>query len=78
MTGFTRRIARESADRIHSGGRARAVIVELDPSRPTLIGFRLKRCRETYYLPISHLWREAVRNELARQRAERKKARAAK
>lgn len=75
VTGFTRHLARESADRIHSGGRTRSVIVELDPSTPTLIGFRLKGTRSTYHLPIAHAFREAMRNELARRRAERKKER---
>lgn len=77
MTGFTRRTIRESADRIHSAGRARAVVIELDPAMPTLVGFRLKGTRTTYRLPIAHLFREAVRNEQARQRAERKKQRQA-
>lgn len=75
MIGYTRKIVRESADVIHSAGRSRAVIVEFDPTKPGLIGFRLKRCRQTYYLPAAWCWRESVRNELARLRAERKRER---
>jgi hypothetical protein len=48
------------------------VVVELCPDRPTLIGFRLKGTRKTYYLPIDHCYREALRAEIARLKAERK------
>lgn len=75
MTGFTRKLARQSAASIHSAGRKRSVIVELNPATPTLLGFRLMKCRRVYYLPIDYCFREAVRAEVARERAERKKAR---
>lgn len=70
MIAVTRHLARESATSMHSAGKARAVIVELSPPG-TLIGFRLKGTRRTYHLPIDHCYREAVRNELARQKRER-------
>lgn len=74
MTPITRPLARESAKRLHSAGKARAVIVELAPPGE-LIGFRLKGTRRTYYLPIDWAFREAMRCEIARQKAERRKAR---
>jgi len=77
MIEVTRRLQRVSDSHIHSGGRTRAVIVELSPDRPGLIGFRLKGTRRTYYLPIDACYRDAVRCELARQKAERKKEREA-
>lgn len=75
MTGITRPLARESAAGLHSAGRRRAVVIILDPSRPTLIGLRLKGNRTIYYAAIDWLYREAVRSELARQKAERKRLR---
>lgn len=76
MTPINRPLARESANGIHSAGRRRPIIVELAPPG-LLVGFRLKGARRTYWLPIDHCYREAVRNELARQKAERKKLRKA-
>lgn len=75
MTPCTRKLARESAAAIHSQGRTREVIVELRPPLD-VIGFRLKGCRQTYFLPVAHCFREALKNELARRRAEKRKARA--
>jgi len=76
MTGFTR-LRRESGAYVHSAGRQRAVVLELDASRPSLLGFRLKRTKAVYYLPVDWCYREAVRNELARRKAERARLRAA-
>ena len=72
MTGITRPCIRCSDAALHSLGRRRLVIVELRPDRPAVIGFRLKGTRKTYYLPIDHCYREALRAELARLKAERK------
>lgn len=77
MTPINRHLARESHCTIHSDGRRRVIVLELDPSMPTLVGFRLKGTRTTYRLPIDHCYREAVRAELARRRAERKRERKA-
>jgi hypothetical protein len=74
-TAINRRCRRESSASVHSQGRRRAVIIQLDPTTPTLVGFRLKGTRTTYYLPIDHCFREALRAELARRKAERKRAR---
>ncbi len=75
MTPINRPLARESAAVVYSAGRRRPVVLELDPGMPDLVGFRLRGTRTTYYLPIGHCGREAVRNELARRKAERKKLR---
>lgn len=73
MTPINRPLKRESAALVHSQGRRRKVVVELMPPGQ-LVGFRLHGTRRTYWLPIEWCWREAVRSELARQKAERKKA----
>lgn len=70
MTPINRPLARESAAAMHSAGKARPIIVELSPPG-ALVGFRLKGTRRTYHLPIDWLYREAVRNEIARQKRER-------
>lgn len=71
MTGFTKHLQRQSRAAIHSGGRSRPIVVELMPPGE-VIGFRLKGTRQTYYLPIATCYRDALRAELARQKAERK------
>jgi hypothetical protein len=73
MIGITRSLSRLTPSAIHSGGKRRQIVLELDPHRPGLVGFRLQRTRTTYYLPVEHLFREALRLELARQRTERKR-----
>ena len=70
MTPVTRPLARESAAAMHSAGRARAIVIELTPPGE-LIGFRLKGTRRTYNLPVAWCYREALRNEVARQKRER-------
>lgn len=77
MTPINRDLSRESAARMHSAGKARAVIVELSPPG-ILIGFRLKGTRRTYHLPIDWAYREAMRAEMARQKAARAAERKAK
>lgn len=74
MIAITRPLKRESAAAVHSGGRARMIIIELRPPGD-LVGFRLERTRTTYSLPVAWCYREAVRAEMARQKAERKAAR---
>lgn len=73
MMTINRRLRRESLASIHSGGRRRAVVIELDPNTPGLIGFRLKGTRTTYQLPVDFCFREACRAEMARRKAERKR-----
>lgn len=80
MTPITRPLARESSAALYSAGRRRPVVIELQPDGPGsigagFIGFRLKGTRRTYYLPIDWAFREAVRAEIPRQKAERRKAR---
>jgi hypothetical protein len=77
VTTINRKLARESSSGIYSGGQHRAVIIELTPPGD-VIGFRLKGTRRSYCLPVAHCFREAMRNELARLQAERKKSAAKK
>ena len=77
MTGFTRRISRLSVAAIHSAGRSRPIVVEFMPPG-NVLGFRLQGCKRTYYLPIAHCFREAIRAETARAKAERRKEKAEK
>jgi uncharacterized ParB-like nuclease family protein len=76
MTSITRHLARLTACTMTSCGQRRPIVLELDPRTPTLVGFRLKGTRSTYYLPIDHCFREAMRNELARRKVEKKRLRA--
>jgi hypothetical protein len=72
----SRRVKRESIASIHSAGKRRTIIVELDPNIPQLVGFRLKGTRTTYHLPIDYCWREACRLEvLARKRLRKEQRR---
>lgn len=72
MTPISRRLLRETPCAVHSAGRRRAIVIELDPRRPGLLGLRLKGTRTVYNLPIDWCYREAVRAELARRKAERR------
>jgi len=77
MIGVTRRLQRLTPASIHSGGRRRAIIVEMSPGMegkpgPGFIGFRLHGTRTTYYLPVDWCFREACKAELQRARAERR------
>jgi hypothetical protein len=74
MTGINRNVIRQSTHAIHSAGRRRPIVIELHPPGD-VIGFRLKGTRTTYCLPVDWCYREALRNELARRKAERRKAR---
>lgn len=74
MISVNRKLSRRSSATVYSQGRRREIVVELAPPG-VLIGFRLAKRRTTYYLPIGFCFREAVRLELARQKAERKKQR---
>lgn len=74
MIAVTRALSRQSPARVHSGGRSRQIVIELAPPGD-VIGFRLKGTRTTYHLPVDWCYREALKAELARRRAERKKAR---
>lgn len=75
MIGITRSLKRLTTASIHSCGKRRAVVVSLAPATASLVGFRLAGTRTTYYLPVDWCFREAVRADLARKRAERKAAR---
>lgn len=84
-TTVNRRLVRQTDAAVYSQGRSRPVIIEIHPTangtgKPgaQYIGLRLARTRKTYYLPVDWIFREAVRADLARVRAERKKARAEK
>ena len=72
-TTVNRAVKRQSATAIYSQGRARSVIVEIEPPG-AVIGFRLKGTRRTYRLPIDWCYREALRAEIARVKAEKRKA----
>ena len=79
---INRRLVRLTAAKLHSAGKTRGVVVEFNPDangrgKPGsgFIGLRLSGTRTTYYLPVDWCFREAVRNELARTRAERKRQR---
>jgi len=74
MIEVTRPLSRLSCSAIHSGGKSRGIVIELQPPG-NIIGFRLKGTRKTYYLPVDHCFREAMRAELARQKRERIEAR---
>lgn len=75
MIGVTRPLARISTAAVHSAGRTRAIVVELMPPGE-VVGFRLKGTRRTYWLPISWCYREALKAEVVRQRAEWRKGKA--
>lgn len=75
MIEITRPVKRISAATVRHLGTMRPVVIELDPTRPNLIGFRLKGTRKVWYLPVDYCFRESIRNELARIKAERARAR---
>lgn len=82
MTPINRRLRRQTASVIHSAGRRRYVVLELSPGGdgtpgPGFVGFRLMGTRTIYYLPVDWCFREALKAELARRRAERKAKRKA-
>lgn len=76
-TTVNRKLQRQSSTAVYSGGRARSVIVELEPPG-SLIGFRLKGTRRTYRLPVDWCYREALRAEIARVKLEKRKAKGVK
>jgi hypothetical protein len=76
MIEVRRPVRRVSGAKVYDRSKPRPVVVELSPPG-VVIGFRLKGNRRAYYLPIDWCFREAVRVELARAKAERAKARKA-
>lgn len=74
MTHVTRKLARVSLAAIYSAGKTRAIVVELEPPGD-LVGFRLKGTRTVYFLPVAECYRLAVRAEMDRRKAEKRKAR---
>jgi hypothetical protein len=60
---------------MYDRGRPRPIVVSLDPSRPSLIGLRLKGTRRVYWIAVDGAYKLAVRNAIAAERAERAKAR---
>lgn len=77
-----RKLARLTSAALFSKGRNRGIVLEIHPDangngKPGagFIGLRLSGTRKTYYLPVDWCFREAVRADLARTRAERKQVR---
>jgi hypothetical protein len=75
MTGITRQLQRLTSASMYDQGRSRPIVVSLGPTRPTLIGLRLKGRRTTYYIDTAQAYRLAVRNHAEALKAERRKAR---
>lgn len=76
MTHVTRKVQRISPAAVYSQGRLRSVIICVEPPGD-LVGFRLKGTRRTWTLPVSWCYLEACRATLAREKAEKRKARKA-
>lgn len=73
MTPVTRPVVRETAARVFSGGSFPVVIEIVPPGH--LIRLRLKgRRKAVYSLSVEWLYQEAVRQAVARQRDENRKA----
>lgn len=70
VTRTTRPIRRETSAWVYSGGRRRAVIVEILPPGDVL-RFRLKGTRRVYTLLTAWAFQEAGRQYVANLRAER-------
>jgi len=71
-TKLRKSVQRISCATIRERGKNRDVVVILQP--PNILGFRLKGFHHTYYLTIEACYIMAVRAEIARIRAEKKKA----
>ena len=72
-TMIRRHVIRETHGTVFSQGKARAVVVSIEP--PNLVGFRLKGTRRTYYLTADGLFLQALRVHVAAEKGERVKAR---
>lgn len=73
-TCVTRLVKRETCAGVYSAGKRRAVLILLHPPG-SMIGFRLKGTRHTFYLDVEACYRRAVRQEQDRQKQERAAAR---
>lgn len=81
-TTVNRRLCRATSAVIFSKGKTRKIVLEINPDangegypNSTFIGLRLAGTRQTYYLPVDWCYREAVKAEIARVKAEKRKAR---
>ncbi len=75
MTDLKRKVRRVTAGTVREVGKARAIVVSLEP--PQLLGFRAKGCRRTYYLTAETCYLLAVRADVEARRKERKQRRRA-
>ena len=71
MTDLTRKVKRVSAGMVREAGKERQVVIVLEP--PSLLGFRAKGCRKTYYLDAATCYKQAVAAEVAYQKKMKKK-----
>lgn len=72
-TMIRQRVFRETHGTVFSQGKARAVVVSIEP--PNLVGFRLKGTRRTYYLTTDGLFLQALRVHVEAEKRERVKVR---
>ena len=71
MTSLTTPISRETAATHFERGKRRQVIVSLEP--PSLLGFRLKGTKRTYYLDAGSCYDLACKAELERTKRGRRR-----
>lgn len=75
MTNLVKHISRVTSTYIYESGKAREVVVHLEPRR---IGFRAKGCKKIYWLTADGLYRLAVQAHIRdekRQKAKGKRGR---
>ena len=78
MTLIRRTVKRETFGTVFDRGKRRAVIVTIE--QPSLLGFRLKGTRKTYYLTAEAMYWKAVQCHVAdekRRKADERKAKKA-
>lgn len=79
-TKLNKPVSRESYASIHEAGKARPIVITISP--PSLIGFRAKGTRRTYWLTANSCYMAAVkahvedeRKRKAKEKREKKKTR---
>jgi len=71
MTNLTKPVSRVSNATIREAGRTREIVITLQP--PSLLGFRAKGCRKTYWLPAAACYMQAVKADVAFQKKQKAK-----
>ena len=71
MTDLKKPISRVQAGKVYEQSKYRPIVITLEP--PSLLGFRAKGCRKTYYLDATACYTMAVRAHVIEQKKKKER-----